>query len=76
MNIIGFLVLQSFKDSQFPKNKQKINFKNCKVGMQEAQSEAENSNIEGLMQLKLNDKHTNVERGVGDVSLEPQWHIQ
>ena len=54
MNIIGFLVLQSFKNSQFPlKNMQKINFKNSKVDMQEAQSEAENSNIEGLMQLEL-----------------------
>ena len=54
MNIIGFLVLQSFKNSQFPeKNMEKINFKNSKVGMLEAQSEAENSNIEGLMQLEF-----------------------
>ena len=54
MNIIGFLVLQSFKNSQFPeKNMEKINFKNSKVGMLEAQSEAENSNIEDLMQLEF-----------------------
>jgi hypothetical protein len=30
--------------------------------MQDAKSEAANSNIEGLMQLKLNDKHTNLIR--------------
>ena len=35
---------------------EKINLKNSKVGMQEAQSEAENSNIDGLMQREIKKK--------------------